>query len=84
MSKNKETPPSIRSSAAEYLTFVAARGEGGVEAISADSELQEDAVIRHFRITATDGTVLGKKYFEEQLQRSPMTRADPRFAKPRL
>src|SRR5690554_1092904 len=155
MSKNKKIPPSIRSSAAEYLTFIAASGEGGVEAIYADediwlsqkmlaalynvnvrtisehlknifadSELQEDAVIRNFRITATDGknyntqhykltatiavgykvnseravqfrkwatgiiheytikgfamdderlkndgTVLGKKYFEEQLQR---------------
>lgn len=75
-----------RSSAAEYLTFVAAAGLGGVEALYADenvwlaqkmmgqlydvnvrtvnehlkkifvdSELQEDAVIRKFRITATDG-----------------------------
>lgn len=76
----------IRSSAAEYLTFVAASGEGGVEAvyadeniwltqkmmgvlydvnvrtvnehlkkIFADSELQEDSVIRESRITAADG-----------------------------
>ena len=76
----------VRSSAAEYLTFVAASGQGGVEAvyadesiwvtqkmmgllydvnvrtvnehlkkIFADSELQEDAVIRKFRITASDG-----------------------------
>lgn len=76
----------VRSSAAEYLTFVAASGQGGAEAIYADesiwltqkmlgqlydvnvrtvnehlkkifadSELQEDAVIRKFRITATDG-----------------------------
>ena len=76
----------VRSSAAEYLTFVAASGQGGVEAvyadenvwitqkmmaqlydvethtinyhlkkIFADSELQEDAVIRNFRITAADG-----------------------------
>ncbi len=76
----------IRSSAAEYLTFVAAGGRGGVEAvysdeniwltqkmmatlydidvrtinyhlkkIFSDSELQEDSVIRNFRITATDG-----------------------------
>jgi hypothetical protein len=75
----------IRSSAAEYLTFVAASGEGGVEAayadetiwltqkmmatlydvdvrtvnchlkkIFSDSELQEDSVIRKFRITAAD------------------------------
>jgi len=76
----------VRSSAAEYLTFVAASGSGGVEAVYADesiwltqkmmatlydvdvrtinyhlkkifsdSELQEDSVIRNFRITAADG-----------------------------
>lgn len=76
----------VRSSAAEYLTFVAASGAGGVEAvyadenvwltqkmmgllydvethtinyhlkqIFADSELQADSVIRNFRITAADG-----------------------------
>lgn len=145
----------VRSSSAEYLTFIAATGEGGVDAIYADeniwvtqkmmgtlynvdvrtisehlknifkdNELPEDSVIRKFRITATDGknyntqhynlsaiiavgykvnseravqfrkwatqivqeftikgfamdderlkkdgTILGKKYFEEQLQR---------------
>ncbi|MBN2262386.1 MAG: virulence RhuM family protein [Prolixibacteraceae bacterium] len=147
--------PLIRSSTAEYLTFIAATGEGGVEAIYSDeniwlsqkmmgilynvnvrtinehlqkifkdNELQYDSVIRNFRITASDGknyntqhynlsaiiavgykvnseravqfrkwatqivqeftikgfamdderlknegTILGKKYFEEQLQR---------------
>lgn len=76
----------IRSSAAEYLTFVAANGEQGVETLYADetiwmsqkmmaalygvethtvnyhlkkvfddNELEEDAVIRKFRITAADG-----------------------------
>jgi len=76
----------VRSSAAEYLTFIAAAGAGGVEVVYAeeniwltqkmmgllydvethtvnyhlkkvfsDSELQEDAVIRKFRITAADG-----------------------------
>ncbi len=76
----------VRSSAAEYLTFVAASGKGGVEAVYADeniwltqkmmgilydvethtinyhlkkvfadSELEENAVIRNFRITAADG-----------------------------
>jgi len=86
MSKKKETAPAIRSSAAEYLTFIAASGEGGVEAIYAnediwltqrmmgvlynvethtinyhlkkifaDDELDEDSVIRKFRITAKDG-----------------------------
>ena len=84
-SKNKEVSI-VRSSAAEYLTFIAASGQGGVEAIYADesiwltqkmmaglygvnvrtvnehlktifadSEQQEDSVIRKFRITAADG-----------------------------
>jgi len=75
-----------RSSAVEYLTFIAAKGEGGVEAIYEDEniwlsqkmmaalynvdvrtinyhlqkifkerELEENSVIRKFRITATDG-----------------------------
>jgi hypothetical protein len=83
---NKKNTPTIRSSAAEYLTFIAASGHGGVEAIYddedvwlsqkmmgvlydvetntinyhlkkifSDHELQEDSVIRDFRITATDG-----------------------------
>lgn len=154
MTKNN-LPTTIRSSAAEYLSFVAASGQGSIETIYADediwlsqkmmgelygvnvrtvnehlkklfsdSELQEDSVIRIFRITAkdgknyntnhynlsaiiavgykvnsnqatqfrkwatniikeftikgfamdderlkNDGTILGKKYFEEQLQR---------------
>lgn len=152
---NNDKKSLIRSSSAEYLTFIAATGEGGVDAIYADenvwltqkmmgtlynvnvrtinehlqkifkdNELQDDSVIRKFRITATDGknyntqhynlsaiiavgykvnseravmfrkwatqivqeftikgfamdderlkndgTILGKKYFEEQLQR---------------
>ena len=156
MSKKKTNKMEmVRSSAAEYLSFVAATGEGGVEVvyadeniwlsqkmmgvlygmdvrtvnehlkhIFADNELEEASVIRKFRITATDGknyetqhynlsaiiavgykvnseravlfrkwathivqeftikgfamdderlkndgTILGKKYFEEQLQR---------------
>jgi hypothetical protein len=155
MKENKKNTSLIRSSSAEYLTFIAASGEGGVEAIYADEniwlsqkmmaalynvnvrtvnehlqkifkddELHHDSVIRNFRITASDsknyntqhynlsaiiavgykvnsekavqfrkwatqivqeftikgfamdderlkndGTILGKKYFEEQLQR---------------
>jgi hypothetical protein len=85
----------VRSSAAEYLTFVAASGQGGVEAVYADeniwltqkmlaqlydvnvrtvnehlkkifgdSELQEDAVIRKFRITATDGKSYNTQHYK--------------------
>lgn len=153
--KKKDHSKIIRSSSAEYLTFIAATGESGVDAIYADenvwlsqkmmgtlynvdvrtisehlqkifkdNELNKDSVVRKFRITATDGknyntqhynlstiiavgykvnseravmfrkwatqivqeftikgyamdderlkndgTILGKKYFEEQLQR---------------
>lgn len=85
----------VRSSAAEYLTFVAASGSGGVEAIYADesiwltqkmmatlydvdvrtvnyhlkkifndSELEEDSVIRNFRITAADGKSYNTKHYK--------------------
>ena len=37
-SEKKETLI-VRSSAAEYLTFVAATGEGGVEAVYADENI---------------------------------------------
>ncbi len=84
----------VRSSAAEYLTFVAASGKGGVEAVYADeniwltqkmmgvlydvethtinyhlkkvfgdSELQEDSVVRNFRITAADGKNYNTKHY---------------------
>jgi hypothetical protein len=84
----------VRSSAAEYLTFVAAAGQGGVEAVYADenvwltqkmmgqfydvethtinyhlkkvfsdSELDEDSVIRNFRITAADGKNYDTKHY---------------------
>jgi hypothetical protein len=101
MSKNKQPqlPKTnersiVRSSAAEYLTFVAASGSGGVEAVYADenvwltqkmmgllydvetqtinyhlkkvfadSELDEDSVIRNFRITAADGKNYDTKHY---------------------
>ncbi|WP_044413359.1 virulence RhuM family protein [Thiomicrospira microaerophila] len=84
----------IRSSAAEYLTFIAANGESGVETVYADediwltqkmmaalydvetqtinyhlkkvfsdSELEEDSVIRNFRITAADGKNYNTKHY---------------------
>ncbi len=93
MNKKKEVSL-VRSSAAEYLTFVAATGQGGVEAVYADenvwisqkmmaqlydvdvrtinyhlkkvfsdSELQEEAVIRNFRITAADGKTYDTRHY---------------------
>lgn len=83
-----------RSSAVEYLTFIAASGEGGVNALYADeniwlsqkmmaelyaidvrtinhhlkkvfldNELQENTVIRNFRITAADGKQYNTKHY---------------------
>jgi hypothetical protein len=104
MSKKKSTPSGnakkkagvslVRSSAAEYLTFVAASGQGGVEAVYADenvwlsqkmmgvlydvethtvnyhlkkvfadNELQEDSVLRNFRITAADGKTYDTQHY---------------------
>ena len=84
----------VRASAAEYLTFIAASGQGGVQAVYADenvwltqkmlgllydvqthtikyhlkkvfsdSELQEDAVIRNFRITEASSSSLSSNTF---------------------
>jgi hypothetical protein len=90
----KISSPVLRSSAAEYLTFVAATGDGGVSAVYAeenvwltqkmmgtlydvethtvnyhlkkvfsDRELNEDSVIRNFRITAQDGKEYDVKHY---------------------
>ena len=92
--KKKAEVSLVRSSAAEYLTFVAASGQGGVEAVYADenvwlsqkmmgvlyavethtinyhlkkvfadNELQEDSVIRNFRITAADGKTYDTQHY---------------------
>lgn len=84
----------VRSSAAEYLTFIASTGESGVEVvyadeniwlsqkmmgvlydvnvrtanehlknIFADNELDEASVIRDFRITASDGKKYNTKHY---------------------
>ena len=86
MKKEKQEVSILRSSAAEYLTFITATGESDVNAvyfdenvwltqkmmghlynvethtinyhlkkIFADGELDENSVIRKFRITAADG-----------------------------
>ncbi|MDD2721270.1 MAG: virulence RhuM family protein [Gallionella sp.] len=91
---NKPQAPLARSSAAEYLTFIAASGEGGVQAVYADenvwltqkmmaqlydvdvrtinyhlkqvfsdSELLADSVIRNFRITASDGKTYNTQHY---------------------
>lgn len=93
MARKAQPVSIVRSSAAEYLTFVAASGQGGVEAvyadenvwltqrmmatlydvqthtvnyhlkkIFADSELQEQEVIRNFRTTAADGKSYNTKH----------------------
>jgi hypothetical protein len=85
----------VRSSAAEYLTFVAASGQGGVEAVYADEnvwlsqkmmgvlyavethtinyhlkkvfedgELEAGSVIRNFRITAADGKTYDTQHYK--------------------
>ena len=91
----KKEPSIVRSSAAEYLTFVAATGKGCIQAVYADeniwltqkmmgvlydveethtvnyhlkkvfsdSELEEDSVIRNFRITAADGKNYNTKHY---------------------
>lgn len=94
MKKNKLKNQLIRSSSVEYLTFIAATGDGGVNAIYQDeniwlsqkmmgelyqvnvrtinehlqnifkdSELQEDSVVRNFRITASDGKTYNTKHY---------------------
>jgi hypothetical protein len=55
--KKKPTTSLVRSSAAEYLTFVAASGTGG------DGELEEGSVIRRFRMTRLRRERTGKRFF---------------------
>lgn len=93
--KSKTATSAVRSSAAEYLTFVAASGQDGVEAVYAeenvwlsqkmmgelydvethtinyhlkkifdDGELQAASVIRKFRITAADGKVYETQHYQ--------------------
>lgn len=94
MKDNKREISIVRSSAAEYLTFITATGEGDVNAIYSDEnvwltqkmmgvlynvetntinyhlkkifmdkEVDENSVIRKFRITATDGKTYNTNHY---------------------
>ena len=100
MARKTKKEVAIRSSAAEYLTFVAATGDSKesvevryedeniwitqkmlavlyevetntinyhIKKIFEDSELEEDSVIRNFRITATDGKSYDTKHYNLQM-----------------
>ena len=100
MAKKRQKEVTIRSSAAEYLTFVAATGDSKesvevryedeniwitqkmlavlyevetntinyhIKKIFEDSELEEDSVIRNFRITASDGKSYDTKHYNLQM-----------------
>lgn len=100
MAKKSTKEITIRSSAAEYLTFIAATGDDKnsvevryedeniwitqkmlavlyevetntinyhIKKIFEDSELSEDSVIRNFRITASDGKSYDTKHYNLQM-----------------
>ena len=100
MSENKKNQVTIRSSAGEYLTYVANTGNAGdnieiryedeniwltqkilaqlydvevntinyhIKKIFEDSELEEDSVIRNFRITGSDGKTYNTKHYSLQM-----------------
>jgi hypothetical protein len=100
MARKTKKEVTIRSSAAEYLTFVAATGRSNesvevryedeniwitqkmlavlyevetntinyhIKKIFEDSELEEDSVIRNFRITASDGKSYDTKHYNLQM-----------------
>lgn len=100
MAKKNSKEITIRSSAAEYLTFIAATGDDKnsvevryedeniwitqkmlavlyevetntinyhIKKIFEDSELSEDSVIRNFRITASDGKSYDTKHYNLQM-----------------
>jgi len=115
MSKKSKESIVVRSSAAEYLTFIAATGESDVNAVYADeniwlsqkmmgtlyhvdvrtisehlqkifkdNELQEDSVIRKFRITATDGKNYNTQHYNLSAIEIAKTHAETEFERYRV
>ncbi len=84
MSPSKRQPPAkkpevslVRSSAAEYLTFVAASGQGGVEAIYADESIwltQKMMGLLYGVETHTINYHLKKVFADKELQADSVTR----------
>lgn len=84
MSPSKRQPPAkkteaslVRSSAAEYLTFVAASGQGGVEAIYADESIwltQKMMGVLYDVETHTVNYHLKKVFSDKELQADSVTR----------
>ncbi|MBP7264447.1 MAG: virulence RhuM family protein [Spirochaetia bacterium] len=77
MSKKKDTPPSIRSSAAEYLTFVAGSGNSDVNAIYADENIwlsQKMMALLYDVNVRTVNDHLQKIFSDTELQESSVVR----------
>jgi hypothetical protein len=77
VSKKKKNDITIRSSAAEYLTFITASGEGGVEAIYADENvwLSQKMMAELYNIeTHTINYHLKKIFSDSELQESSVIR----------
>lgn len=77
MTKKEQDASIVRSSAAEYLTFVAASGEGGVEAAYADENVwltQKMMATLYDVETHTINYHLKKVFFDSELQESSVIR----------
>ena len=100
MKEERKENKIIRSSSVEYLTFIAATGDGGINAvyedeniwlsqkmmgmlyniethtvnyhlkkIFSDAELEENSVIREFRITASDGKNYDTQHYNDKMNK---------------
>ncbi|MDR2189621.1 MAG: hypothetical protein LBE62_16490 [Azonexus sp.] len=77
MKKKKQEVSIIRSSAAEYLTFVAATGSGGVEAVYADENvwLTQKMMGQLYDVeTHTINDHLKKVFSDSELQKASVIR----------